>query len=397
MKLRLDWKKGCCYAVSAIVAISMLSMGQASVSGATLAELEAKREQLAKQTQNAMDAISDLQEKKLSVQEELDAMDEAMISVQNEYDAAKSDYDAITAQLNASQAQLDEATEKRDGQFENLSTRLKFLQQNGTIGYLDILMDSKDFSDLLLRMQYVNDIMSYDKQLLDELQATQDTIQEKTDEIAEAQAASEEVLNIQKEKYDSMDALVKQKQALLESYENDEAKYEQLIASNNRADQQIQQTIASLGSTSATSTYTGSGKFCWPVPSKPASSSSLSSGFVQRSNPVTGRWESHSGYDIPASYGANIVAAEAGTVIYSSWMSGYGYTIIIDHGGGITTLYGHNSSLVVSKGQTVSRGQTIAKCGSTGNSTGNHCHFSVLVNGNYVNPSSYLGVANVSY
>ena len=397
MKLRLDWKKGCCYAVSAIVAISMLSMGQASVSGATLAELEAKREQLAKQTQNAMDAISDLQEKKLSVQEELDTMDEAMISVQNEYDAAKSDYDAITAQLNASQAQLDEATEKRDGQFENLSTRLKFLHQNGTIGYLDILMDSKDFSDLLLRMQYVNDIMSYDKQLLDELQATQDTIQEKTDEIAEAQAASEEVLNIQKEKYDSMDALVKQKQALLESYENDEAKYEQLIASNNRADQQIQQTIASLGSTSATSTYTGSGKFCWPVPSKPASSSSLSSGFVQRSNPVTGRWESHSGYDIPASYGANIVAAEAGTVIYSSWMSGYGYTIIIDHGGGITTLYGHNSSLVVSKGQTVSRGQTIAKCGSTGNSTGNHCHFSVLVNGNYVNPSSYLGVANVSY
>lgn len=324
-------------------------------------------------------------------------MDEAMISVQNEYDAAKSDYDAITAQLNASQAQLDEATEKRDGQFENLSTRLKFLQQNGTIGYLDILMDSKDFSDLLLRMQYVNDIMSYDKQLLDELQATQDTIQEKTDEIAEAQAASEEVLNIQKEKYDSMDALVKQKQALLESYENDEAKYEQLIASNNRADQQIQQTIASLGSTSSTSTYTGSGKFRWPVPSKPASSSSLSSGFVQRSNPVTGRWESHSGYDIPASYGANIVAAEAGTVIYSGWMSGYGYTIIIDHGGGITTLYGHNSSLVVSKGQTVSRGQTIAKCGSTGNSTGNHCHFSVLVNGNYVNPSSYLGVANVSY
>ncbi len=96
-------------------------------------------------------------------------------------------------------------------------------------------------------------------------------------------------------------------------------------------------------------------------------------------------------------FGSNIVAAEAGTVIYSGWMSGYGNTIMIDHGGGLVTLYGHNSSLVVSKGQSVTRGQVIAKCGSTGNSTGNHCHFEVRANGKAVSPEPYLGVANVNY
>lgn len=169
-----------------------------------------------------------------------------------------------------------------------------------------------------------------------------------------------------------------------------------MVEANKKADRAVLNEIAKQQE-STTVYYTGSGSLGWPVPSRSASSSSLSSGFVQRANPVSGRWESHSGYDIPAAYGAPIVAAEGGVVTYAGWMNGYGYTVMISHGGGLTTLYGHNSSLTVSKGQTVSRGQTIAKCGSTGNSTGNHCHFSVLVNGSYVNPASYLGVPNVSY
>ena len=142
---------------------------------------------------------------------------------------------------------------------------------------------------------------------------------------------------------------------------------------------------------------TGSGDLGWPVPCKPASSKSLSSGFVDRINPISGKREHHSGYDIPAPAGADIIAAEAGTVIYSGWQRGYGKTIIIDHGGGLHTLYAHNSQLVVQKGQKVSRGQTVSKCGSTGNSTGNHCHFSVLLHDKYVNPEPYLGVPNVTF
>ena len=370
----------------------------------TVKELQAERKELSKKTEEALAAIDDLKDKKLSLEEELNTMDQAMNSIQAELDKAEADLAAITASLEQCQKDLEEATKKRDDQFELLGKRMKYLQQKGAAGYLEILLDAQSFSDLFLRMQYVNDIMAYDKQMLDELQEIQNTISEKKTQIEEEKSSGaytednmqEEIVADYNEKMASMQEVVNEKKALIASYENDVDKYEQLVEANKKADQAVLNEIAKQQE-STTVYYTGSGSLGWPVPSRSASSSSLSSGFVQRANPVSGRWESHSGYDIPAAYGAPIVAAEGGVVTYAGWMNGYGYTVMISHGGGLTTLYGHNSSLTVSKGQTVSRGQTIAKCGSTGNSTGNHCHFSVLVNGSYVNPASYLGVPNVSY
>lgn len=387
-------KKIGCLILSAVLLLSTAPLSSAS--GATISELEAKRKALSAETEKAMQAIEDLESKQLSVEEEIATMDQAMNSIQAELDAAQADLDTITAALEQSQKELEEATKKRDDQFDLLGKRMKYLQQKGSAGYLEILLEAESFQDLFLRMEYVNDIMSYDREILDELQEIQATIEEKTKQIEEEQAAQQEVVDLYNEKVASMQTVLDEKKALVASYEADMDKYEQLIAANKKADQEVLNEIAKQQG-SSTVYYTGNGTLGWPVPSRAASSSSLSSGFVQRTNPVTGKWESHSGYDIPASYGADIVAAESGLVTYAGWMNGYGYTVMISHGGGLTTLYGHNSSLVVSKGQTVTRGQTIAKCGSTGMSTGNHCHFSVLVNGSYVNPQSYLGVANVGY
>ena len=158
----------------------------------------------------------------------------------------------------------------------------------------------------------------------------------------------------------------------------------------------INQLLAEQSSSKSSFVYTG-GQLNWPVPSRAPSSSSLSSGYVTRDRPIGNGSEFHTGYDIPASYGSAVVAAEAGTVIYAGWMSGYGNTVMINHGGGLVTLYGHNSSLTFSKGDTVTRGQQVAKIGSTGNSTGNHCHFEVRVNGSHTSPEPYLGVPNIGY
>lgn len=376
-------KKILCLAVAVVMAFAVIPTYTADA--ATYAELQQKRKNLAASTSNAKAEIEKLKDKQLSLEDEMAVLDEGLQSMQAEYDEAKADLDYLTERLNEAQAELDEATEKRDAQFELLGSRMKFLQQKGSSGYLEILLEAESFSDLFLRMQYVNDIMGYDKEILDELQAIQDTIQEKTDEIAENQAEQQEVVDIQKEKLDEMEEVVAQKQAIWDSYESDLNKYEQLVKANEANDAALLRQMQA--SSSSTAVYTGSGKFTWPVPS----SSRISSEFGYRTSPISGKSEFHNGLDIPASYGSAIVAAEAGTVTYAAWMNGYGYTIIIDHGSGLTTLYGHNSSLVVSKGQKVSRGQQVAKCGSTGWSTGNHCHFTVSKNGTAVNPHNYVG------
>ena len=376
-------KKFLCAALAAVMTITILPAYTADA--ASYSELQAKRKSLAASTSNAKKEIEKLKNKQGSLEDEMAVLDKGLQSMQAELDAATADLDFLTVRLEEAQAELDAATEKREAQFQLLGDRMKFLQQKGSAGYLEILLDSESFSDLFLRMQYVNDIMGYDKEILDELQEIQDTIQERTDEIAENHAEQQAVVDIQKEKMDEMNAVVAQKKAIWASYESDLAKYEKLVTANEATDAAILRQMNA--SSSSTRVYTGNGKFTWPVPA----SSRISSEYGYRTSPISGKREFHNGLDIPAPYGSAIVATEAGTVTYSGWMNGYGYTIIIDHGSGITSRYGHNSSLVAKKGQKVSRGQTIAKCGSTGWSTGNHCHFTISKGGSSVNPHNYVG------
>lgn len=374
-----------------------------STSGNTIANLEQQRASLAAKTAAAKKEIEALASKQASVLEEIDAMDKVLVSLEAELSNAQSDLKTITSNLEQAEIDLDDAIDAKENQVDVLGSRLRFIQKKGSTGYFDILVEAESFGDFFLRMQYINDIMTFDRDLLIRLEEIEREIEQAKEDIEIALVAQTEIVVIEKQKVTEMNSLIGEKQSLIASYQRDEAKYEEVIKANEAADQSIidlikAETLKSAASSEpATVYYTGSGSLGWPVPSKAASSSSLSSGYVNRTNPVTGSYESHKGYDIPASYGSNIVAAEAGKIIHSGWMNGYGNTIVIDHGGGLTTLYAHNSSLTVSKGDVVTRGQTVAKCGSTGMSTGNHLHFSVLVNGAYQNPESYLGVGNVGY
>ena len=387
-------------ALAVMASLAVTSLPHIEAEAKTLTELQNERDQLSKQTKEAQQKLKEAQQKQADVEAEITAMDDVINAAQKELDSAQADLDDVTARLEASQKALEEANIKREQQFVTFSGRMRFFYENSRLSYLDILLQSEDFSDMLRRLQYIDDIMSYDQNLLTELTATQNEIKTRTEEIKVEKEQSEYLLGVAQEKMDSLDAIVAEKRRLVESYAQDEAKYNQLISSNEKASQEAQAMINKLlaesSSSKSTYVYTG-GQLNWPVPSRAASSSSLSSGYVSRNRPIGSGSEFHTGYDIPASYGSAVVAAEAGTVIYAGWMSGYGNTIMINHGNGLVTLYGHNSSLTVSKGDTVSRGQQVAKIGSTGNSTGNHCHFEVRVNGSHTNPEPYLGVPNIGY
>ena len=387
-------------ALAVMASLAVTSLPHIEAEAKTLTELQNERDQLSKQTKEAQQKLKEAQQKQADVEAEITAMDDVINAAQKELDSAQADLDDVTARLEASQKALEEANIKREQQFVAFSGRMRFFYENSRLSYLDILLQSEGFSDMLRRLQYIDDIMSYDQNLLTELTATQNEIKTRTEEIKVEKEQSEYLLGVAQEKMDSLDAIVAEKRRLVESYAQDEAKYNQLISSNEKASQEAQAMINKLlaesSSSKSTYVYTG-GQLNWPVPSRAASSSSLSSGYVSRNRPIGSGSEFHTGYDIPASYGSAVVAAEAGTVIYAGWMSGYGNTIMINHGNGLVTLYGHNSSLTVSKGDTVSRGQQVAKIGSTGNSTGNHCHFEVRVNGSHTNPEPYLGVPNIGY
>lgn len=366
----------------------------------TLEQLQTERADLKKKTEEAKKNLEQAKQKKQSVEQEVAALDQTLNAANAELEKVEADLAEVQQRLEESKQMLTEATENKEKQLTAFGQRVKYIHENGNTGYLDVILDSKNVSDLLMRMQHVEEIMDYDNTLLNDLKNTEEIIRQKKQDIEQEEAQTAELVEEQRATLANLESLKQQKMQTVQAYAQDEAKYDQLVKSNEAASQEVSKLIAAATAAKSsnnndTVVYTG-GKLNWPVPSRAASSSSLSSGFVNRKRPIGSGWEKHTGYDIPASYGANIVAAEGGTVITAGWVNGYGNTVMINHGGGIVTLYGHNSSLTVSKGQTVTRGQVIAKCGSTGNSTGNHCHFEVRVNGSAVNPQPYLGVSNIS-
>ncbi len=348
------------------------------------------------------------QEKELSYQinslsTQINVTAESIIQKENEIEDTKNKIVQKTAEL-------DQKSNEIIKQEKDLNKRLRAMYKNGEVGYLEVLLGSESFSELMNNIDMISRIYKQDEDFMgllqdeyDELAKTKSEL-EALDSQLEAQQAQ---LKVQKQLYESQknQAEVKktQVQASIEEQSeriddlSDEAeqitaliKEEQRRAAEaaaRKSQASSGKSTSSSGSTAVYSTKFTGGKFCIPAPSY----TRVSSGYGYRIHPISGTRRLHTGIDFAAATGTSCVAAGAGTVIYAGWYSGYGNTVIIDHGGGISTLYGHNSSICVSKGQSVSKGQLIARIGSTGNSTGPHCHFEVRVNGNCVNPSSYLG------
>ncbi len=295
-------------------------------------------------------------------------------NLQNNIDSLSRDIAQKKVQLRQRQQKLEERL-------------LEFYKQGGRGGFLAVFLGVSDAFSLLSRSYYMKQVLQEDKALFEEIK------REKT--LLETQRTL-----LERKKYESF--LLKQQQeenrrllrqerdqraSLLREIESKRIEYERALEELERNSREIEQMLLALEKTAEGQKRLATpwkGGFIHPLRGE------LSSRFGMRTHPIYGIRKMHTGIDISAPQGTPIRASAGGTVVYADWWGGYGKVVIIDHGGGISTLYGHCSSLYVKTGQNVSQGQVIAAVGSTGLSTGPHLHFEVRKNGKPVDPLNYL-------
>lgn len=348
--------------------------------------------------ENWQQVIEDVSAKLKQIQADLDAANARLQGIRNKQAE-------INAQIVTTQNEIVKMEAYLKTRQNVLNRRVRAIYMHGQLNYLEVILGANSFSDFANRVELLKRIIRSDYNLILEIQKQKAAIEAKKAQLeedkrqldalaAEAEKTQKEIAAKKAEQQKVLDAAKSNKAAAAQMEQDLNAQLasvrnliQQRLAAAEAARQAAQQAAESDnggGGGSDDNYVQGTGAMSWPC------SGPITSPFGYRTHPIFGTTIFHAGIDIGVDYGTPIHAADSGVVVYSGWISGYGNAVIIDHGGGVSTLYGHNQSLAVSEGQSVSKGSVIAYAGSTGNSTGPHCHFEVDVNGSPVNPMGYL-------
>ncbi len=364
------------------------------------AEIEAaekEKKQIQSNITNAKSIVSGLQAAKKDLEAYVTELDANLTEVEQKIEELKKMISDKETEIEEAEADLEEAEETQRLQYENMKKRIKFLYEKGDTFYLDLIFTASSYADMLNKADYAEKMSEYDAEKLEEYKET-------CEYIAACKAdleSDKEVLDLAKaqveEEQESLSELIEAKTDEINATEldinNREAAIKQLeadAAAQDAAIKQLEQLVAEERSKLAEEsgkvlTYDG-GMFKWPAPSY----TRISDDYGMRDHPILGVKQFHNGVDMAAPGGSPILAAYDGEVVAASYNATMGNYIMIDHGDSLYTIYMHASSLYVSKGDYVSKGQKIGAVGTTGRSTGNHLHFSVRKNGSYVSPWNYL-------
>lgn len=373
------------YAKTAVAAMAVLLI-TVNASGKTLDEFKDEYEQLVydEETQRAM--LEDNYSLQEEIKEEIADLDMRLSEAQIDIDRADKDLMEILLEIDEARKNLEAAQEESRLLLEQASDRLRYIYENEETDFWDILLKCENISDYSFYRQYTEDIMRYDAELMEELKEKEKELEEELERIEEKTEAKTALEKFKTEKEFEIAVMYEEKNRLLDEYRQNASDAEAELKELTEAADKVYDIIVNIEKNKEfVDTYTG-GELEWPVEGRYY----VSSGYVGRISPVGNGYEFHTGIDIPAPEGYEIHAAEGGEVINAGWIKGYGNTVIIDHGGGVSTLYAHNSDLAVEYGEMVERGQVIAYCGSTGYATGSHCHFEVRINGEHTDPWEYL-------
>lgn len=320
----------------------------------------------------------------------VEELNDSITDYEEQYSDLENQITTLENQIKNGSAQIQEIQEEYDRKEKILKRRTVALYEAGETTYLDFLLTSKSIVEFLSNYFMISEIIEYDNNLLEEL----DYKKTKLEEAKQKQEEQEKELRVAKNKINSTNILLNNTKILKENYmlklTDEEKTLQEQIAQYKEEQADLERKIlASINWAGTMSIKFTGGVMVWPIAME---GTYITSGYGNRLHPIQGVYKNHAGIDISGSNvnGAPVVAAADGVVTYAGWIGGYGNCIIINHGSGIVSLYGHGSETVATVGQVVKQGDIIMKVGSTGNSTGPHVHFEIRKNGEVVDPIPYL-------
>ena len=330
--------------------------------------------------------INDVKGQKAAATESKKLLDGQIITLEGQIGSVNTTISELDSKLEIEEARLEAAILKVDEKEDLFERRMALMyEENAQISYLDVLFASENLTDFVETYEVMQELMEYDQEIIDQVTDAKNEVEEAKNEIADAKAErvrAKEELTSQKR---TLDQKVQERMDLISALESDQQAYEKAYEEARATEQSLKSQLAAQLSKSGGPTKFTSGKFGWPT-----NYTTVTSSYGMRYHPVLKVNKLHTGTDFGAPYGSSVFAAAEGKVIKAEYNSAYGNMVVIDHGGGYSTLYAHASSLCVSAGQYVTKGQTIMYVGSTGFSTGPHLHFEIMIDGKTTDPMGYL-------
>lgn len=342
----------------------------------------------------------ELERKKQAAEEEKNALEEQLNAIVSEMEETKAKIDEKENQISAKEDELIQARVDENDQYESMKKRIKYMYENGNTQFIEILCESKSIGEFLNNAEYITTISEYDRDMLVEFQRIVKDVEEQEEALKREYEELEVMQNDLIAKQSELNDLMEDKEEEIHQISDDigatqeklkklkeaaaEAKRKQEEAAAAAA--AARKAASSGGGSAGAPVVSGNGTFTHPCPGY----TYISSEFGWRAQPIPGASTNHKGMDFAAGTGTPIYAAASGTVTSASYSGNAGNLIVINHGNGLQTYYMHCNSMYVSAGQTVSKGQNIGSVGSTGNSSGPHLHFQVMLNGTPTNPRNYL-------
>lgn len=380
---------------AAVLAVMLVAVSAPIYATNDIDEAKKEKEQMEAELKDTESALKDLESVKNDTESYIKKMDGYITNLTDNIYSLEAGAAEKRQEIANKEAEIKEIEKNIEEQYEAMKLRIQYMYENGEVSYISMFFESEDMSDFLNRAEYLTEITEYDREMLVKLQDNKNTLDVAKNTLDSELADLNELLKEAEEEKKAAEVLVASKETELTSTNEDIISKEEAIKRQQEEIQAQEQLIKELeeierrrkeeAANKTQQIYDG-GKLLWPLPGR----SNITSPFGDRVHPVTGLWSFHSGIDVSAPTGTEILAAYDGEIAWSNYSGTAGNWIGIDHGNGLYTIYMHMSKRIANTGDIVKKGDVIGLVGSTGRSTGPHLHFSVRLNGSYANPLNYV-------